>query len=164
MSELQLEIRLENGTDFRADALLGDTVFEVLVAPRGLRNLRAAVLTLANLCASKSQRRAILILDEPQISMPTLDEELHTLPYLFRPEITEKLSFVIRREDHPNILLGAISPEEQQHIDTVADHARSNSYRPARRPSESFFDILRVLLIHWIRKAGPLTSKELSQH
>ena len=32
-----------------------------------------------------------------------------------------------------------------------------------RRPSEAFFDILRVLLVHWFRKSGPLTSKELAE-
>jgi hypothetical protein len=30
-----------------------------------------------------------------------------------------------------------------------------------RRPSEAFLDILRLLLVHWFRQTGPLTSKDL---
>jgi hypothetical protein len=162
MSELRFNVRLDDPPDFRADAILGDGVFEVLVDPRDLRRLRATFMELARVCASTSQdRRGILILDEPQISEETLYREWDYLRIITRPEIFDRMSLVLRREEHPIKLYPDLTQAEQDSIEAVAEHKRLLSLRPARRPSEAFFDVLRVLLIHWIRKTGPLTSKQL---
>jgi len=102
-------------------------------------------------------------LDEPQISDKRLQDEWQGIQTLFRPEILDRITLVIRREDNADQVFGWLSDEERDSIEEVAEHERQHAPRPMRRPSEAFFDILRVLLIHWFRQSGSLTSKELSQ-
>ncbi len=56
-----------------------------------------------------------------------------------------------------------LSRDDENAIDEVAEFVRKRAIRPMRRPSEASFDILRVMLIHWLRKSGPLTSKDLCE-
>lgn len=163
MSNLHFGPRLDDLPGFRPDAALGDTVFEVLVDPRDLRRLRASLMELGRISSTNTGRRAVLILDEPQISDERLHEEWQGTQTLFRPEILDRITLVIRREDNPVQVIGSLSDEEQDSIEEVVDHERQHSFRPMRRPAEAFFDILRVLLVHWFRQSGPLTSKELAE-
>ena len=164
MSKLHFNVRLDDPHGFRADATLGDSVFEVLVDPRDLRRLRATFMELARVCASPGEhRRGILILDEPKISEDTLHREWESLRIITRPEIFNSLTLVLRSEEQPVEILGDLSQAERASLETVAEHGRLQSLRPTSRPSEAFFDVLRVLLIHWIRETGPLTSKQLCE-
>lgn len=108
-------------------------------------------------------RQSILILDEPQIGHIRIFEEWRGIQKLFLRQILECLTIVVRSEGNPEEVMGYLSHEEKEAVETIAEHARQHSLRPMRRPSEAFFDILRVILIHWLRKAGPVTSKDLSQ-
>lgn len=110
-----------------------------------------------------SRFHGVLVLDEPRIGDDRLREEWHGIEVLFRPEIMERITLVIRREDAPDHVLGPLSDVERNCIGPVSERARQRVLRPMRRPSEAFFDILRVLLVHWFRKSGPLTSKELAE-
>ena len=163
MNHLRFDALLDEPPGFRPDAVLGDSVFEVLVDPRDLRGIRASLIELARIVSNDPRRHGILLLDEPQISEHRLREEWKWARTLFRPEILQRITLVIRHETKPDQVLGPLSVEEQDSIEEVAEHARQHAIRPMRRPSEAFFDILRVLLIHWFRKSGPLTSKELSE-
>jgi len=59
---------------------------------------------------------------------------------VFRPDIAAKLTLVIRREEYPLEVLGALSDdEERDSVDAVLDHFRDRSNRPHRRQSEAFF-------------------------
>jgi hypothetical protein len=161
---LKFNVRVDQSSTFRADAVLGDTIFEVLVDPRDLRRLRAAIVELAQIASADRVRRAVLIIDEPQISQDRLRFELGGIVALFQPEIWHRLTLVIRREGEADeIVVGDLSPEESDQIETVADHERQNSLRPARRPSEAFFDILRGHHIQWIGKSGPIAAKEFGE-
>ncbi len=161
MSHLEFEPKLEGLQGFRLDALIGHTVFEVLTDPRDLRRFRSALMELAKILTADTRFHGVLILDEPQIGDDRLHEEWHGIGFLFRPEIMERITLVIRREDTEDQILGPLTDEAQNCIEPVSENARQRASRPARRPSEAFFDILRILLIHWFRKSGPLTSKEL---
>lgn len=163
MNTLVFESKLIDLPGFVADAVLGDTVFEVLLDPRDIRRIRASVLDIARISASNHHRRGILILDEPQISDDRLREEWKSIQVLFRPAIFDRMTLVIRHDGTLGQVMGPVSDEERDSIETVAERARQQSSRSMRRPSEAFFDILRVLLIHWIRKSGPLTSKQLGE-
>jgi len=118
---------------------------------------------LAKIMTGDSRFRGVLILDEPQIGDDRLREEWHGIEALFRQEIMKRITLVILREDAPDQVLGLLSDVEQDCIEPVSKRARQRAFRPMRRPSEAFFDILRVLLVHWFRKSGPLTSKELAE-
>ena len=54
MSALRFDVLLEDQPGFRADAVLGDSIFEVLLEPRDLRRLRASLMDVARLAAGNS--------------------------------------------------------------------------------------------------------------
>lgn len=161
MNALRFDLKLDDLPGFQADAVLENAVFEVLVDPRDLRRFRASVVEVARISATDRRRHCILILDEPKIGDDRLREEWQSIQTVFRPEILDRIALVIRREESPYQILGNLSEEERKCIEAVTEHARQHASRPARRPSEAFFDILRVLLIHWFRKSAPLTSMQL---
>jgi len=162
VSDLKFEPKCDSIRGFRADAMVGHTVFEVLVDPRDLRQLRSSLMEIAKILSSDRRLRGILILDEPQIGDDRLREEWDGCTKLFRPEILDRITIVIRRDDTPDPIFGHLSDQEAPCIELVVDRVRQRAFRPKHRPAEAFFDILRVLLIHWFRKSGPLTSKELA--
>jgi hypothetical protein len=66
-------------------------------------------------------------------------------------------------EKSRNPVIGQLSAPERESIQAVIEHARLPNHPKPTRPAEAFFDILRVLAVHWIRESGPITSKELSE-
>lgn len=163
MSDLEFEPQLGNRLGFRVDALIGHSVFEVLADLRDIRHFRSTLMGLAKILLVDSRFRGILVLKEPQISEDRLHEEWRGIEPLFRPEILDRITLVIRREGTPDGVIGTLTDIEKNSIEPVCEGARQRAFRPMRRPSEAFFDILRVLLVHWFRKSGPLTSKELAE-
>lgn len=163
MNDLEFQPKLGNRLGSRADALIGHSVFEVLADLRDFRHFRSTLMGLAKILTVDNRFHGILILDEPQISDDRLREEWLGIEPLFRPEILGRITLVIRREDIPNVVLGPLTVIEQNCIERVSERVRRSAFRPVRRPSEAFFDILRVLIVHWFRKSGPLTSKELAE-
>lgn len=163
MDDLEFEPKIGDRLSFRADALIGHSVFEVLIDLRDLRHFRSTFMGLAKILLVDSRFHGILVLDEPQISEDRLQEEWYGVAPLFRPEILDRITLVIRREDTPDEFVGPLTDIEKNSIEPVCERARQRAFRPMRRPSEAFFDILRVLLVHWFRKSGPLTSKELAE-
>ncbi len=162
MDDLQYDVSLGYLPGFRADAVRGNSVFGVVVDARDMRRLRSSLVELGRIAGQGKQ--SILILDEPQISNDRLFAEWLGIQTLFQPDILERLTLYIRREEDMNEILGCpLTDADADDIDEVVEYARQRSQNPSRRPSEASFDILRVMLVHWLRKAGPLTSKDLSQ-
>lgn len=162
MNDLQFNVSLDDVPGLRPDAVLGDTVFEVVVAARDVRRLSASWMKVGHLSSTPRKRHSILILDDPLISDERLQEEWAGIQSLFRPEILDRITLVILREDALNQILGTLSKQEQECIEKVAEHVRSRASQPVKSSSDAFFDILRVLLIHWFRRSGPLSAKELT--
>lgn len=148
---------------FRADAVLGDSVFEALIEPRDVRRLRDSVINLAHFVSRNPQRRGILILDSPRITEARLRDEWSVMNSILRPDVLPRLALVIGRESAMPPLIGQLSSPERESIQAVIEHARLPNHPKPTRPAEAFFDILRVLAVHWIRESGPITSKELSE-
>lgn len=163
MDTLRFEVSLDDLAGFRADAVLGDSVFEVLVEPRDLRQLRATIMDIARYSGTKKDRRGILILEEPQLSENRLREEWSSVQDIFRPEIVHRLALVIHREGVPDQVIGQLGWQERDSIPAVIEHARKNSLPKGRGPADTFYDILRILLNQWIKRAGPLTSRWLGE-
>jgi hypothetical protein len=163
VSDLEFDQKLGNRLGFRADALIGHSVFEVLVDLRDFRHFRSTLMGLGKILLVDSRFHGILVLVEPQISDDRLREEWLGIEPLFRPELLERITLVIRREGTADEVVGPLTDIEKSCIEPVSERARQRAFRPMRRPSEAFYDILRVLLVHWFRKSGPLTSKELAE-
>lgn len=162
MNELQYDVSLSNLPGFRADAIQGESVFQVVVDARDVRRLRSSLVEIGRVAGQG--KHGILILDTPHISDDRLFAEWLGMQTLFQTHILERLTLYIRREEDWNQTLGCnLSKAEENILDEVTEYARQRSLRTNRRPTDASFDILRVMLIHWFRKAGPLTSKELAE-
>jgi hypothetical protein len=162
VSTLRFDVILDDLPGFRADAVLGDSVFGVLIEPRDLRRLRASLMDIARVTAANPTRRGILVLDGPQISEPRLAEEWAGARAVIRPEVFKRLAMVVHHEGKPPRADESLTAEERDQIATAVEHERGHAVRKIGGRSEAFFDILRPLLIGWFRRSGPLTSKELS--
>ncbi|MDP3849214.1 MAG: hypothetical protein Q8Q59_01835 [Luteolibacter sp.] len=162
MRALRFDVLLDDPPGFRADAVLGDAIFEVLIEPRDLRKLRASLLDIARFSAGKPERRGILVLADPQISESRLSDEWTGARAVIRPEVFKRLAMVVCHDGKPPQTDESLTPEERDHIAAVVEHERGHAVHKVGGRSEAFFDILRPLLIAWFRGSGPLTSKELS--
>lgn len=161
MSDLHYDVSLSNLPGFRADAIRGDSVFEVVIDVRDVRRLRSSFVEMGRI--ADQGMHSILILDEPQVSIERLCAEWEGIQSLFQPHVLKRLTLCIRRDGEGNNTLGLkLTKEEESSIAEVVEHARQFSSRYTRRPSDASFDILRVMLIHWLRETGPVTSKDLS--
>ena len=163
VNALQFDIPLDDPPGYQANAVLGDSFFAALIEPREVRRLRAAVTDLAHIVSGHPQRRGILILDAPRITEARLLDEWSAMKSILRPEILRRLAMVISLEGTRNPMVGRLSSLEEENVQTVIDHARRPNHQKPNRPAEAFFDVLRVLMVHWIRKSGAITSKELSE-
>jgi hypothetical protein len=161
--ELQYDVYLPH-LGSHPDAVWGQTLFEVKPEARADR-FHGSLMLSAQALATESQRRAVFILDEPAFSIEWLTEEWKILEAVFRPEIFARLAIVVRREGVPDRVFGSLLAGEREQLDAVVQHVRGMmaTARRRRRPTEAFFDILRVLLVHWCRRSGPLTSKQLGE-
>ena len=113
MDTLSFEAPLDDLTDFGADAVLGDSVYQVLEGPRDLRRLRATIMDVARYSGARKDRRAILILDEPQLSENRLREEWASVQDIFRPEILRRMALVIHREGSPDQVIGELVRQQR---------------------------------------------------
>ena len=163
MNTLRFETQIDDLTGFRADAVLGDTVFQALMKLRDLRRLRVALLEMARIASEKKSRHCILLLDDPAITETRVREEWEGFQAILKTDLRGRLALVIHREDTPAIIFGKLKAGEHRAVETVVDHVRRHAQQPVRRSSEAFFDILRVLLVHWIRRTGPISLKELGR-
>jgi len=163
MTNLQFDAEFDIPPGFRADAVMGDSVFEVLVAPRDLRQVMATVMDVARCTGTKSDRRGILILDEPLITEGRLREEWSSIQGILRPEVVQRLALVIHREGGGNAVVGSLGSREGECVLAVVEHARRHVQPRLRGPSNAWYDILRILITQWIKGAGPITSLWLGE-
>jgi hypothetical protein len=57
VNALQFDVSMKDLPGFRADAVLGDSIFEALIEPRDVRRFRSAVIDLARIVSVNSRRR-----------------------------------------------------------------------------------------------------------
>ena len=98
MQPLRFQHPVENFPGYRADAVMGDTVFDVLVEPKDARRLRTALIEMARVATADNVRRVILVLEEPTITATRLNEEWKGAGSVLRPELFARLSMAIHRE------------------------------------------------------------------
>lgn len=163
MEELRFEQRLPSEAGFVADAVLGDTVFEVLPRVKGLRNVRSSLFQLARFASLRPSNRAVLIFDEPDITRERVEQEWESACAILRDDIAERLTFVIVHGDELEEFPYPLEFQERKVLPEVIEYERRNRSPGQNRRGEAFFDILRVLLVRWFRQEGPLTSRLLME-
>jgi len=161
MSMLRFEIPIDDLTGFRADAVLGSAVFQVLSKLRDLRRLRAALLELARCAAGKKQRHCILLLDDPAITESRVRDEWTGLHAVIKTDLLSRLTLIIHRKGEEAVIVGNLTARQRDALEAVVDHTRRDAPQLVKRGSDAFFDILRVLLVQRIRRTGPITLKEI---
>lgn len=107
-------------------------------------------------------RRGILVLVASHVGPARIMQEWSSLMSLFKPEIAKRLAYWMRDPSGVSFI-GSISKEEFAVIEEVAAHSKALLSSSPERPGEVFYDILRLLMIHWLRKLGPVSSKKLGE-
>ncbi len=161
VKELKFEQPVAHWPDFRADAVLGDTIFAVLIGQRDTRRLRAAILEMARISTGKDIRQVVLILEEPQLTTARLLDEWEGAAGVIRPELLTRLSMVIRRKGIWTGIPKTPNTDEQATLNKIVNHRAIQ--RPVRISSQggAYYEILRLMLHEWLLAKGPITIKRI---
>lgn len=164
MKTLRFECSVENFPGFRADAVKGDTVYEVLVESKDARRLRTTLMDLARATSSSGKiRRAVLVLEEPTITGSRLHEEWQGAATVIRPELFSRLSVVIRQSGEWSGIPVPPDASEVPVLDEILQHELSRRPASASRSSEAHYEILRILVHQWLLARGPTSVGSLME-
>jgi CheY-like chemotaxis protein len=144
------------------DAALGESTILLMRGPRDLRSVQSRILDAARIISAVQGHRAILVLEDPLISEERLRSEWSDLAKILRPEILDSIALVIQGTDSARLEFGTLSKDEAIAVEKMMDPSRMPTPRK-NRPSDAFGEILKVLLIHWFRRSGPLSAKRLGE-
>ena len=158
MKTLRYDCSAENFPGFRADAVMGDTAYEVLIETKDARRLRTTLMDLARVVSSsKELRHAVLVLEEPGITDSRLRDEWQGAASVLRPEIFNHLSAVVRRSGKWSGIPQSPVPSEVPVLEEILQHELSQRPTGASRSSEAHYEILRILIHQWLLGRGPLS-------
>lgn len=133
-------------------------MIEVKSDPHSFRNLRSGLLQLAYYLADQPGRRGLLLLGEPRISDVALREEWRLAERTLRPELLERLTVAVKRGEEIVVVAGKLDPAlRERAAEMIAQEARPPEAR--NRPTSDA--VFLVLLLHWFRRAGPMTTRYL---
>ncbi len=163
MEKLQFESTIENLPGFRADAVLGDTVYELLVETKDARMLRSALMQLSRIASSKKVDRAVLVVEEPSITMPRLYGEWEGAASVIRPDLFSRLSMMIRKSGKWSGIPATPNANEISVLEEIIRHETGRQPGNLNRSSEAYYNILRILIRQWMQRAGPVTSRWLRE-
>lgn len=159
MPQIEYEAALP-GIGGHVDAVVGDTAIEVLTAPKDVKNLKAALMLMARVVSGESVNRAVLMLDEPQITQARLLDEWNDAASIFRPELFNRLSMFTY---HSGEWTGVPTPPEAQTLpalDEIRLHCRSQQKAPTSRV-DFYHEIFRILVHEWLLGRGPTPIRAL---
>jgi len=141
----------------------------VLTGTKAMRQLNATLMDLAVYLAKHPDEQVVLMLEEPEISQERFFSLEKEVSRVFKEAIREKLSWRIVKEDGRSWDIwqspatrpsGLFSREDTQEI---LNRIRTSKPSAMRRPSDSYVEVLRVLLLHWIRQEGFQSKKSLQE-
>lgn len=156
-----LQRQVELPTGFRADGLFDDTIIELESEVRDLRRIRSKLMELAQATVD-TPYSAILILSKPHVSTARLTAVWESLPRIFRPDVLKRLSLVIYGRKETIELPEPLAWNLRQATEDMVNNETPN-FVPIKVRSTAFYDVLRILIVHWFRQSGPLTSKYLGE-
>ncbi|GAA5481304.1 hypothetical protein [Haloferula sargassicola] len=165
MSELRFDQSIDGiAGGYRADAVLGSWIFEVKRNLKDVRTLRDVLLQMAHIAASKQDRHAILILDQPSITADRVHEEWNLFSRILDVGLKDRIAVV---GEIPGFGLDGLAgelPDDFTDWRPVAHEILQHEERvfPKAR-SGAFYDVLRMLLVHWLRGDAPVSTKQLTE-
>ena len=161
MKSILFEQAVEKFPGFRADAVAGDLVVEVLVKPRDARRLRTALLEMARVVSADSIRRVILVLEQPDITGTRLQEEWKGAAGVLRQELLARLSIAVHQSGKWSGIPLPPAPDDIPVLDQVLEHVLSSRPAGTVRGSEAHHEVLCILLHEWLLGHGPLAISSL---
>ncbi len=164
MKALKFECAIGDFPGFHADAILGNTVYQVLLESKDVRRLRITLMDLARAIASSNKvRRAVLVMEESAITDSRLREEWRGAASVLRPELFNCLSMVIRRSGEWSGIPVAPKAKERAVLEEILEHERSCRPASANRGAEAHYEILRILVHQWLLARGPIAINSLME-
>ena len=145
-----------------ADWVSDRTWVEIKMNLRAVHVLRNAFFQLAYAVTEYPEKQMILLLIEPKISNNRLYDEWGKMKMTFRPEIMERLSIVIYRDDE---LLGIPNNPNQELTDALIEVCKqelADKKNPLPKPDYKS-EIYKTLIYKWLMKDKPMTSDWISQ-
>lgn len=148
---------------YEADAEVGGALIEVKIGVDSLRTLTDAMMRLAFALGERPDTRGFLVLADSAITLPRLQEEWTRAAVVIRPEIHHRLKVCIQHGDQFVGVPDDPDADLQMLLARVVEKERGTIHgKRASRSSEPYYDILRLLINHWLKQAGPLTSRWLA--
>lgn len=145
---------------YRPDFRFGNTIVEVKSDLHSFRNLRAALLQLAYYLTEQPSERGLLVLANPRITDAALRKEWRLAEQTLRPDILRRLSVAAERGEEISTISGELAPGLRKSLRGMVDREARAQPARARQPSEAIF---LVLLLEWLRRKGPMTTRYLMQ-
>jgi hypothetical protein len=163
VTDIQFDRLIDHVPGFRADAVQGDTIFEVLVEPRDARRLRVAFMDMARTATADWVRRVVLVLDGPGITQSRLLGEWEAARSVLKSALYSKLSIAIRSE---STWTGIPESPDSRLVAVLERVLLRESARTRAHPqtgSSGYYEVLRLLMLQWLRGRGPTTTQWLMQ-
>ncbi len=143
---------------YEPDACWRDGRHEVWVELKSrthsFRNVRASLMGLAYLLSRDTHARAMLVLTDSRITENRRHEELELAAQTLRPDVMERLSLVMEKDHH---YLG-IPPDLGGNFRHWLDDQIDKSSHESKKPQQTHYAILKVLLHQWLLGQGPMTT------
>jgi hypothetical protein len=163
MTDIQFDRDIEHVPGFRADAVQGDTIFEVLVEPRDTRKLRAAFMDMARAATADWVAHVVLVLDSPHITQARLREEWEGARSVFKSTLHPKLSVTIRAESNWTGIPASPDAPQRSVLEQILARERDRRNPRMKGGSSAQYEILRLLMLQWLRGRGPTSTHWLMQ-
>jgi hypothetical protein len=163
MKTIQFECPIDNFPGFRADAVVDDTVYEVLVETRDARRLRSALMEMSRIASSKKVNRVVLVLEEPSITISRLHGEWEGAASVIQPNLFRRLSMMIRQSGKWSGIPTSPDDNEMPVLEEIIQHEIARRPASSNRSSEAHYDILRILIHQWLLGKGPITVSSLME-
>lgn len=143
----------------------GSFAVEVKESNQGLASFHAGIMQLANaLNADNEIKRACLLFNTGKLSLERIKAEWNSAKRLFRPSISSRLGVLAFVDD-----AHWFDPDEEilrRMAISYSEAVIKVGKQPQNvlvRETERYLEIVKVLLIRWLRHDGPLAQKQLAE-
>ncbi len=148
---------------YRADATLGSWIFEIKRNLKDVRSLRESLLLMAQIVASREDQHTILILDQPGITQDRILDEWNQFTRILDTGLKNRIAIVGEISGFGLDWLAGELPGDFTDWKPVVHEILHRDVRasPKAARSGAFFDVLRTLVVHWLRGDAPVSTKQL---
>lgn len=161
MPKIRYGVKFEDPPGFRADAVVGTTIFAIRREAKETQRLNGSLLELAQAAAFQEAHKVILVLVDPVLSRERIAATWSSLAEVLRTGLRGRMAIWIRREDEAGRHYdGFPSPPTQAEIaplEEVLEGHEAGAKPRGPTHGDAQAEVLRVLVRAWLRGEGPIT-------